>query len=376
MDMQDLVGQDWPYVLSLMPPDLEESAATKLALRRRREIESAGDLLRLALAYGLGDFSLRQAAAWAQLQGLGRLSDVAVLKRLRQAADWLGHLVVRWLQERGLTTAVPALSVRVVDATVICEPGSRGTDWRVHLGFDLAHQCLTTVEVTGPEGGESFHRQPVSPGVVLLGDRGYAQRGGVAGVLERQGHVLVRLNWQNLPLETPAGTALDLVSWLETLRPGELGDWPVQFREQERVYPMRLIGVRKSTAAAEREQQQIQHAARRKGRRPDARSLRAAHFLYVLTDLPGAVLPAAEALELYRLRWQIEIAFKRLKGLLHLDQLRAKGKALARTYLYAKLLGALLLDELCRQAEAFSPWGYRLEPAAPEPLAPAVAAAR
>jgi len=376
MDEQSLTDQDWPYVLSLLPPDLEESARAKLALRRRRAITSAGDLLRLALAYALGDFSLRRAAAWAQLQGLGRLSDVAVLKRLRQAADWLGYLVMRWLQEHGLSTPVTPLAVRVVDATVICEPGSRGTDWRVHLGFDLARQRLTTVEVTGPEGGESFRRHPVAGETLLLADRGYAHRGGVGGLLERQGHVLVRLNWQNLPLETPEGQSLDLVSWLETLRPGELGDWPVQLREGDRVYPLRLIAVRKSTAAAEREQQQIRHAAQRKGRRPDPRSLRAARFCYVLTDLPATVLPAAEALELYRLRWQIEMAFKRLKGVLHLDQLRAKDEALARAYLYAKLLGALLLDELCRQAEAFSPWGYRLGPAAPEPLAPPVAAAR
>ena len=119
MENKALLENEWQYVLNMMPPDLEESATAKLALRRRREIGSASDLLRLALAYGVCDMSLRQTAVWAELIGLGRLSDVAVLKRLKGAGEWLGHLILRWLQQRGLTTRVPPVPVRIVDASVI-----------------------------------------------------------------------------------------------------------------------------------------------------------------------------------------------------------------------------------------------------------------
>jgi len=33
---------------------------------------------------------------------------------------------------------------------------------------------------------------------------------------------------------------------------------------------------------------------------------------------------------------------------------------LAKTYLYGKLLAALILDELCETAVAFFPWGFPL----------------
>ena len=184
MNKVNIVEAQWPYVLAMMPADLEETAYAKLALARRREIGSAGDLVRLALLYGFCDLSLRQTAAWASLIGLGELSDVAVLHRLEKAADWLGHLVVQFLQERGLTRKVPALSVQVVDATVVSRPGSRGTDWRVHVGLDLAEQRITQIEVTGVEGGETLSRHEVREGQVVLGDRGYAHREGVARVLE------------------------------------------------------------------------------------------------------------------------------------------------------------------------------------------------
>jgi Transposase DDE domain len=174
--------------------------------------------------------------------------------------------------------------------------------------------------------------------------------------------VLVRGNWQNFRLEARSGAPLDIVTCLATLAAGEIGDWAVQFRANGKVYPVRLIAVKKTRPAALREQKRIRDQAQRKRRRPDPHSLRAAHYVYVVTDLPADVLPAAEALELYRLRWQIENACKRLKSILKLDRLRAHEPRLAKTYLYGKLLTALILEELCASAVAFFPWGFPIFP--------------
>jgi hypothetical protein len=237
------------------------------------------------------------------------------------------------------------------------------------VGLDLSKQQISTVEITGPEGGETLRRHRVAPGEVILADRGYGQREGVAHILDQEGHVLVRINWQNFPLQTRGGRPLDLVACLETLRAGEIGDWPVQFEANGGVYAVRLLALRKSRAATEQAQKRIRHEASRKGRKPDRRSLRAAQFVYVLTDLAPQTLSADQGLELYRMRWQIEIAFKRLKSLLHLDHLRAKDPRLARSYLCAKILGALIVEELCEGALAFFPWGYPLFPGNRQSLA-------
>ncbi len=369
MEATEIIGADWPYVLSMMPRDLEESAEERLALRRRRQVGSAGDLLRMALCYGLCDYSLRQTAAWAKLTGIGDMSDVAVLKRLRVADEWIGHLVVQWLAERGVTRGAEGLRVRVIDATGVRGPGSRGSDWRVHVGLDLAQERLASLEVTGAGEGETLLRHEVVEGEIIIADRGYGHREGVGHVLGKGGHVVVRINWQNFPLETPRGGRVDVVSSLETLTAGEVGDWPVRFKTREGYWRGRLIALRKTLAAAEREKKLILRERSRKGGKPDPRALRAAHFIYLFTDLPPQALTAPQALELYRLRWQVEIAFKRLKGLLHLDHLRAKEPALVRTYLYAKLLGALIVEEFFHRAVAFFPWGFPLPLAPGQPLA-------
>jgi hypothetical protein len=85
--------------------------------------------------------------------------------------------------------------------------------------------------------------------------------------------------------------------------------------------------------------------------------LRLAGYFCILTTLPEAVASDDVVLELYRIRWQIELFFKRCKGLLHFDQLRAFDPDLVRTYCLAKLIEMTLIQCLHEEAISFSPWG-------------------
>jgi len=294
---------------------------------------------------------------------------VAVLKRLCAASEWLGHVVAQWLVERGLTTQVPGGPIRIIDATVINGPASTGTDWRLHVSFELERHRITSVELTGRGVGETLRRHPVRAGETILVDRGYATRLGIGSVLARGAHVVVRGHVTAVPLTSPAGAPLDIARLLKTVGPGEVGDWPVVLDEGGRRYRLRLVAIKKSTAAAQKERKRIRTKARKNQRRLGPGTVVAADYIWVLTDLAPERASAIEVLELYRLRWQIELVFKRLKGLLKLGALRAKSPSLARTAILAKVLGALVVEELTGAALSFFPWGFRLPPAAAEPLA-------
>lgn len=77
--------------------ELDTSARNTGALTRRREIRDAATLLGIGLAYDPGGISLSEVTAWAQLPEVATLSDVALLKRLRKAADWFGTLMHKCL---------------------------------------------------------------------------------------------------------------------------------------------------------------------------------------------------------------------------------------------------------------------------------------
>lgn len=367
MDAKAILEYQWPYLLSFFPahPELEASAYQTGALRRRRAVDSASPLLRLALAYGFCGLSLRQTAAWAETIGFASLSDVALLKRLRGAADWMGFLLASKLAERAGTppAAAPCSRVRLVDATVVSRPGSTGTDWRVHLGYNLSALAIDSVELTDFRGGETLTRFRFQPGELVLGDRGYAHRAGLHAVRHAGADFIVRMGWQNLPLADSQNGRFDLFAALRSLPEAEPGSFVVMLPGQSAAtpaLPLRLVALRKSEAAAQQAREKLLRDRRKKGGLPDPRSLEAAGYIFLLTSVPATRLGDNQVLDWYRFRWQIEMAFKRLKGLLQLGLLPAKDTQLARTIIYSKLLAALLLDDFTERFLSFSPWGYRL----------------
>jgi len=118
-----------------------------------------------------------------------------------------------------------------------------------------------------------------------------------------------------------------------------------------------VVAIRLPRPVAARSERRVQREARRKGGRLDPRSVEAAHFVLLFTTLPRNLLDPPAVLDLYRARWQIELTFKRLKQLLRLGRLPHQEPRAARAWILAKLVVALLLEHLSRNASAFSPWG-------------------
>ena len=368
--MNDLPGaiwnRDWRVLRQLLPPGWEAEAKKRGALRRARGVESAEALLRVLLIHLAAGCSLVETAARARSAGLARLSSVALFKRLQAAEDWLRWLAVE--ERRLLSGPMPDGDRRIlaVDATTVSEPGSTGTDWRLHYGINLVNLQCEYFELTDVRGGESLRRLPVVRGDVVLGDGGYSQAPGIQHVLHAGADVVVRLNWHSLPLFSETGVRIDPLA-PRRQRVGEV------YERACWVHPGagppfagRLIRVRRSAAATQRAQQRLRRRAKRKGHRLRPETLVAASYFLLWTSLPPATA-AADILELYRRRWQIELNFKRMKTILGLGHLPKKDPASARAWLHGKLLTSLLVERTIQAANAFSPWGYALP--APLPLA-------
>jgi len=364
MDAHEVFQYQWPYLLSLLPPieTLESGAYSSGALSRRRSIDSASTLLRLALAYSFCGFSLRQTTAWAEACGLASLSDVALLKRLRKCHTWLGQLLAAKLADRA-APPTSSLRLRLLDATAVSQPGSSRADWRIHLSFDLGRMMIDSLDLSDFSGAESLTRFHLLPNELAVADCGYAHRAGLFHVTSSGAHYLVRINWLNIPLLRLDHSRLDVLACLRSLPEAMAGSFPVLVapdrRRQIPAFPARLVAVRRSEAAAESARQRAAYNAHHQRHLIDPRTLESAGYAFALTSLPDSY-DAAQILDIYRFRWQIELAFKRLKSILHLDELPAKDPALAKTILYSKLLAALLVEDFATNFLAISPWGYNL----------------
>src|SRR5512144_2205535 len=94
MEYAQLDSKEWSHIVARLGGEdaLASSAREHRAFIRARGVKSAVDLLRLALLYSPGGHSLRSVAALAAAAGLADVSDVAVLDRLKRAADWVEEL--------------------------------------------------------------------------------------------------------------------------------------------------------------------------------------------------------------------------------------------------------------------------------------------
>lgn len=374
------LDERWPELVATLSGviDLEASARSSRALVRRRAIRSGEMLLRLALAYGPGGLSLRAAAAWAGACGLATLSDTAVMQRLRKAAAWLGEIAGALLRRATATAHSPpapptagALAgrrLRIADGSVITRPGSTGTDWRLHATYDPAAGRFTALELTDDRGAESFGRTPSwQAGDVALGDRCYARPPALRRLLEAGADFIVRTGWTRLRLLDAEGAPVAWEAIFAALAvPGAVIEQAVTLdysgkggkSRGKATFPARLIVLRLAPEAAARAAKALHRRQNRcRSHRPlQPLTAQATGYLMLVTSLPVAV-PAAEVLALYRLRWQVELAFKRLKSLLHIGRLPAKGEALARSWLLAHLILALLIEEEAQDLLALPPSG-------------------
>ena len=364
MQILSMTSEPWQEVLDRLPPDLDLDALafSSGALKRRREVGDGTTLLRLAMARGPGGLSLNQTAAWAAMQGLAQLSDPAVKYRLDQAVPFLKALLEQQLAERagGPPICWPGRSLRLVDGSHISQPGSKGSDWLVHAGYDLGGGGFFHLELTDKYGAESLLRGALLPGEVRVGDRNFANAKGLHSLRvqsHNQADFIVRAGWKAFALSQADGTAFDLIAHLRALpRDQQPHEVAVQAQVDKTTHlPLRLIILRFSPEETAKIHKRLRRRAQRDRKKLDPRTLVAAEFLILATSLPAELYPAEEVLAAYRLRWQIELAFKRLKSLLHIDQLPTRTRAASQSWLYAHLILALLCDELSRDFLAFSP---------------------
>lgn len=364
MQKVNAADESWDILERFLPDNLQQSAREHGAFRRARgEIKSASVLLRLILLHVAGGLSLEQAVVRARENKLVTISAVGLFKRLRSAGPWLTWLtaeLVKGLAKDWDDALWKGRPIRVLDATDIEEPGPTGTDWRLHYSLRLPQMSCDFLELTDVHGGETLKRLPVDKGDIVLCDRGYSHRPGVAQVLAQEADVVVRLNSGAFPLEDEQGQPLDLMKLVEKLKVGQASEWPVWFEHQGQRHRLRLCALRKSQVAAVQAQRKAEKKARKKGQVVRPETLKLAAFVLVLTSLPVRWGTTILILELYRGRWQVELAFKRLKQLLAAGHVPKTTDASSRAWLQAKILTAVLIEHMIHAGRFFSPWGYRL----------------
>ena len=359
--------EDWELLTTFFPAQWRDLAKSSGALKGLRQDKCEESYLRvLMLHFGCG-LSMRETVTRANEANLAKLSSVALFKRLRKSREWLYQLCRALFEERGIKPTIATKhNLRLVDGTLIKEPGPTGAQWRIHYSLlwpALRCDYFKLSPVEGAGNDESLRQFPMAHGEHILADRGYCHASGIHFVAEQNSYVAVRLNPDGIVLQTPSGDPFNLLQKLKPLQQsGQIAAWNALVPYEKRPpVSVRISAVRKSKIAIALAHKQLRRKTSKQGSELQPETLIYAEYVMVLTTFPEREFPARLVLELYRLRWQIDLVFKRFKQIAQLGHLPKQDPESAKAWLYGKLFVALLTDKDLAQARALSPWGYGLQ---------------
>ena len=345
---ESAIAGDWPMIEAQLPPNWRElgrahgiDPAAKKRLPPGAKIRDLGVVLRLVLFHVGANVALATTTAMGAAATLSTISPVALHQWMRRIGPWLASLLAALTEaaEKFDPARWAGYDVRIVDATVVSRPGSKGTTARVHYALRLTDLHPIYEEVTDEKGGETFRRfaHVAGPKQLWLGDRGYASPPGIAAMTAAGSAVLVRWNRGALPLYDAQGALLDVGEKLSHLnhcsKPHEWAAW---------VHPKRGPIIRGRICAVrlppDKAEEARVRARREQGTQVTAETLEFAEFVVLFTTVPKELLVAEQILDLYRLRWQVELSIKRDKSIAGLDRLPNFRDDTIKSWILAKLL--------------------------------------
>jgi len=349
-------------ILKLLPEDWEAKAKELGAFQRAREIKSPKELLMLILVYLTEGKSFRGTSALTRLSGKAEMSDVAILKRMRKSAEWLKWLCQNIYRRAGLLVAKPKWlkkkNVNLVDGSEVVKCGANRQCHRLHYSLDLFTLCMNEFMVTDMKTGEKLANfKEFGKNDIVMGDRIYGTLPGIEYLRQRKAGYALRIKSRGFTVYNGKNQKIDLLQRLSRLKEGKIADIAAKYiTDDNRYEPIRICALRKKRTSELKGLKRIRKENQRKhGGKAVTRLQRENNkYIMVATSLEKEEATAAQVLELYRMRWQIEIAFKRLKSLFHYNDLPAKHMESVKAWFYGKLFLAALCETLVNTGR-FSP---------------------
>ena len=309
------------------------------------------------------DATLEGMAGGAGLVG-AEISAQGLAERFTPAACELMHSVLTSAMGMIVTSdpvAIPLLArfrgVYLLDSTVIPLPSILHTIWpgastnqgeptaalKVQVRLDYRSGCLDHVALQSARSQDRaapVQHAELPAGSIRLADAGYFSLPVLRTYHDAGVYFLTRAAIQT-QIITVDGEVMSQADFIH--RYGQNGriDQAIRLGKQE-LLPCRIVAWRVGAESAQRRKRKLKNQARKQQRPLNPDSWTLADWAVFVTNVPSTMLNVEEVTVLSRVRWQIELLFKRWKSYVALERSRSQNHWRILCEVYAKLLVVLI----------------------------------
>jgi len=339
-----------------LPENYESECEKQGAVRRWRGVKNPADLMLLVLIHLLNGTSLLETSVIAKMAKLGEMSDVAFMNRFAQCKDWFVSICQMLVRQSMENYQQPdwlwGKTVVAVDASDVVEKGRTRRTYRLHYALDIFKTASVSCNITEQSVGETLVNFDLSQGMLVIADRIYSTVNGMVHCQNAGADFVLRMRKNSFKTCDELGNPLDLLGKFNALENDAVADIrAVAVSKQGLRVPVRICAKRKTPEQIEKCMKQLKLRERKCGVTDEAKVFN--EYIVVVTSLNEEVATPEQILAIYRLRWQVEIAFKRLKSILDFGELPKKRPEHSLAWLNGKLMVALLIESVI--ARSFSP---------------------
>ena len=335
-------------LLKEMPEGYEKACFETKAIQRKRGIEKPDDLMMLSLFHLINGCSLTEISAIANLTKLGNVSDVAFMNRFANCNDWFLWIISQLVSEGAISYNKPKwleqYNIYGIDASDVKEKGRSGRIHRLHFALDIFKLRSSQYKITTNKIGESICNFEVGANDLVVADRGYVSIKGIEHCTNNSGHFIFRYKKNSFKVYDSDGEVVNLLEHMRKTNDDEPLDMKVfSIGNKGEKIPLRICARRKTTDAIATTQKKLRRREQKNQAKMADETKEFNEYIVLVTNLSDEI-PANEILDVYRLRWQIEIYFKRLKSIMDFGELPKRRFDSVMAWLNGKLMIAILIE--------------------------------
>ena len=208
-------------------------------------------------------------------------------------------------------------------------------------------------KITEQSTGETLKNFTINENDLIIGDRAYASLSGIEYCLDNGGNFILRIKNKAFNIYNENKEKIILTNWLKTVEK-EVSEITVYFKDNNNNYrELRICAVKKTQEEILIEEKRLKRSDSKRQRKTSEETKFSHRYIFVITLLPKTI-SAEKILEFYRLRWQIELVFKRYKSILGMGSIPTKTKEASEVWLNGKMLIAILIEKYLGDID-FSP---------------------